>query len=312
MEILLKVLEMVLPVAVMIGLGVFCNRRQLITLQGLSGIKTVVSNIMLPLVLFNALATAHYSFGTVVIFLVLIGVSGIALTLGYLTRRLMGGNRQFSPFLMAGGEVGMLGYALFALLVGDDKLYYLASVDLGNIFFCFTIYLALLLVAAGGKPTPKAMVGNMLKNPCFIGAALGTLVGATGLGSLTLASPVGGIFSAIISLITAPTSALILLAVGYEFSPARRVLVPVLKAMALRVCIMGAMLAVASAVIFALVPYETEQMLALVLYFALPAPLFIPIYANSEDQGEFLSTSLSLYMVVTLAVFAVLAALVSI
>lgn len=309
---LLSVLEMVLPVAVMIAIGVFCNRRKVITPQGVLGIKTLVSNLMLPVVLFNALATARYSLGTVILFLVVVAVSGMGLALGYLTRRLMGGYGRFSPFLVTCSEVGMLGYALFALLVGSDKLYYLAALDLGNIAFGFTLYLALLLVAAGGEPTPRAMVGNMLKSPCFIGAALGALVGATGLGSLVLSSAVGGICTAVISLVTAPTSALILLAVGYEFAPSRRMLGPVLKVAALRLCIMGAMLAVSCGVIFALVPFEREQLLALILYFALPAPLFIPIYANSEEQGEFLSTSLSLYMVVTLAVYAVLATLVTV
>ena len=46
---------------------------------------------------------------------------------------------------------------------------------------------------------------------------------------------------------------------------------------------------------------------ALILYFFLPAPLFIPIYTKTKEDSEFLSTSLSMYMAVTIIAFIVMA-----
>ena len=46
---------------------------------------------------------------------------------------------------------------------------------------------------------------------------------------------------------------------------------------------------------------------SLILYFFLPAPLFIPIYTKTKEDSEFLSTSLSIYMAVTIIAFIVMA-----
>ena len=57
----LSVLEMVLPIVLLLGLGTLCRQRRLLTPDGLAGVKSVVSGICLPVVLFNAFFTAHYS-----------------------------------------------------------------------------------------------------------------------------------------------------------------------------------------------------------------------------------------------------------
>lgn len=60
----LAIAEMVFPVLLMFGLGWLCNKKQIFSVQGLSGIKALVGNVLLPVVLFNAFFTAEYS-GTI-------------------------------------------------------------------------------------------------------------------------------------------------------------------------------------------------------------------------------------------------------
>lgn len=50
----LSVLEMVLPVVIMILIGYFCRVSGILSKDGLGGIKSVISNITLPVVLFKA------------------------------------------------------------------------------------------------------------------------------------------------------------------------------------------------------------------------------------------------------------------
>ncbi|MBQ9910818.1 MAG: AEC family transporter [Lachnospiraceae bacterium] len=307
MNITVSVLEMVLPVLVLIGIGALLRTTKLVSADGMSGVKMLVTDVMLPVVLFNALATAHYSVNIIIVFAVIILANAAALSLGFLTSRFMGEQKTFSPFLMACGEVGMLGYALYSLLAGSENLHYLASIDLGNIFFTFTIYLALLMTRSGGKATPKKMLETVLHSKCFIGALLGTIVGATGLGNLFFPTAAGGVFTKVIELITSPTNALILLVVGYDFSPKKEILKPVLKSMAFRFAIMGSMLALSCFALSRLIPFEKNQQIALLLYFFLPAPLFIPIYTKTKEDSTFLSTSLSMYMAVTIAAFIIMA-----
>ena len=65
----LDVIRMVLPVLVMIGIGYFCNRKQIFDMNGLKGLKALLGDIMLPVMLFNAFFTAVYSVRVIVVFL---------------------------------------------------------------------------------------------------------------------------------------------------------------------------------------------------------------------------------------------------
>ena len=45
----------------------------------------------------------------------------------------------------------------------------------------------------------------------------------------------------------------------------------------------------------------------MILMFSLPAPFIIPLYANVESEADYISTTLSLNTVVTIAIFTILA-----
>ena len=64
----LRVLEMVLPVLILLLLGCWCRFRQIFDHGGLMGLKSVISNIALPVVLFNAFFTAKYSLTVAMLF----------------------------------------------------------------------------------------------------------------------------------------------------------------------------------------------------------------------------------------------------
>ena len=48
----IKILEMALPVLIMLGLGYFCKAKNVFDEKGLLGLKAFISNITLPVVLF--------------------------------------------------------------------------------------------------------------------------------------------------------------------------------------------------------------------------------------------------------------------
>ena len=57
----IKILEMALPVLIMLGLGYFCKAKNVFDEKGLLGLKAFISNITLPVVLFNAFLCAEYN-----------------------------------------------------------------------------------------------------------------------------------------------------------------------------------------------------------------------------------------------------------
>ena len=298
----LQVIEMVLPVLVMIGMGYFCNRKQIFDMNGLRGLKALLGDILLPVMLFNAFFTASYSIRVVVVFLAVFIGFGVAIAAGFLLRKFVKPYGKFLPFLISSAEGGMLGYALYGLIVGNQAGF--ATVDLGQTVFAYTVWLGFLTSVDGGKADARSLLKNMFSNKCFVGMALGIILGALGIGELVLNSAAGGIVSSVIGMFTAPISAIVLLMVGYELKLKAELLVPVFKTIVLRLVVMGILLAANSLIIFHIFPFDKNLEIAQMVLYALPAPFIIPIFANVGDDGEYISTTLSLHTLVTVLLFA--------
>lgn len=304
----LSILQMVLPVLLVIALGYACKRRGWFDEGGLRGVKAIVGKITLPVVLFNAFFTADYSSTTLLTFVVVFLSLGAALAIGFLCRRLNPNYGKFMPFLMTGFEGGMPGYALFGLLYGASQTHVFAMADIGQTMFAYTVFLSALNVVNSDKPSAKGVVRNMLSNPACVGMLLGIVLGALGLGKAVAASAVGPLVTGVISFITAPTSVLILLIVGYELSFSRAIMKPVLTTVALRFAVMSALCCVCALIIFAIVPFQKQLLVALMLGYTLPAPFIIPLYADVTGHGEYISTTLSISTLLSVLAFIGIAA----
>jgi Predicted permeases len=296
-----------LPILVMIALGYACRRMRIISRDGILGIKKLVTDILLPVVLFNALSTVHYSLDSLTVFLVILGCTGLELLIGFfIIRRFMGEYQTFTPFLIAGSEVGLLGYALFALLAGEKNICYLASLDLGNALFLNTVSITLLAVESGKKTSVKNTARQLLKVPAFAATLLGVLAGVSGVSSAFLVGPAGGIYTSLVSFLTTPVSALVLFCVGYELTMNVSILKPAVKAVGFRILLSACMLFLVYRIIFLRGFPDPAFIMALVLFFALPPSMIIPMYTKKDSDNQFTSTALSLYLIVTITVFAVL------
>lgn len=302
----LQVIQMVLPIVILLGLGMLCRRKNLFDQKGLAGLKSVVGDICLPVVLFNAFFTAHYSAAVALTFLLVYAGFGAALAAGFALRKLAAPHGKFFPFLLASAEGGMLGYALYGVLMGEQSGF--AAVDLGQTVFAYTAFLGFLSLTDGRKPTAAGLLKNMLTNKCCIGMALGILLGALGVGQWVLSGPAAGVVTGVIAMITAPTSALVLLVVGYELDLDKSLLRPVAVTVVCRLAIMAVLLALTSFIIFQLVPYDKGLQIALMILYALPAPFIIPLFADVGEEGRYISTSLSVHTLCTILLFVAIAA----
>ena len=302
----LQVFQMVLPIVVMLGLGTVCRRKNVFDMKGLAGLKAVVGDICLPVVLFNAFFTASYSPAVALIFVLVYAGYALALGLGFGLRGLAAPHGKFFPFLLASAEGGMLGYALYGVLMGEQSGF--AAVDLGQTVFAYTAFLAFLALTAGRKPTAAGLLKNMATNKCCIGMALGILLGVLGVGQWVLSSPAAGVVTGVISMITAPTSALVLLVVGYELDLDKSLLRPVAVTVVCRLAVMGGLLAVVSFILFHIVPYDKGLQIALMILYALPAPFIIPLMADVGADGKYVSTALSVHTLCTILLFVAIAA----
>lgn len=303
-----EILSKVLPVLVMIALGRLCETRQIINDEQHAGLKAIVGDILLPVVLFQAFFTVDYGKRMLLVFVLVFVGYGAALAAGYALRRFVKPYGRFMPLLITSAEGGMLGYALYALLCGADQTKTYAMVDIGQTVFAYTVFLTALKAAGGEKMTPKFIMKNIVTNKGCIGMLSGIVLGALGVYRAIDGTAAGEIVSSLLSFITAPTSALILIIMGYQLHVSKQLLRPVLTTMGLRLGVLAVVCAAVSGILFAVIPFDKGLLLALMLQYTLPAPFIIPLYADLGDDAEYVSTTLSLGTVLAVLLFFLLTA----
>ena len=303
-----EVPKTILPVMVMLGIGILCRSRRIITREGINALKNVVVNICLPAVLLNAFATTRYTLMDVVIPLLMFLVCVAAWALGRAAGKLLKMSSRFVPFLTTGFEAGMLGYALFNMLYGAGRTAEFARIDLGQVLFVFTLYKVLLGLDGSKKTDAKTLLRDMAFSPIILAIAAGVLLGATGLYEALKPSGVSAVFDACVSFISAPTSAIILLAIGYDLVLSDIPWRETLKVVALRLVIMLALRTALLWLLGALWP-AVDLTAAVNVMFILPPPFVLPVFADDADQRTYVSSALSVSTLVAIAGFAVFAAM---
>ena len=311
----IQVLNTVLPVIIMLIVGMICRKTNMISREGIGAPKNVVVNLALPAVLINAFATMTYSWKNVVVTLMMFLVCLAAWFLGRVLRKVFHMKSRFIPFLTTGFEAGMLGYALFPLLYGADKVSGFATVDLGQVLFVFTLYKVLLGLDAKENGSPethervdiKILLKEMFTSPVVIAIIIGVLFGATGLYQAMIPSGISSVMDACTSFVSAPTGAIILLTIGYDLVLDKIPWKRVASVSVSRIVIMIIMRLAAGAVV-RLIGLGDSLDTALNVMMILPPPYVLPVFADDENEREYVSASLSVLTLITIICFMVLAA----
>lgn len=310
----MQVLEVVFPVLAMILLGIMCRRLHFISREGIDNIKFLVTKIVLPVAIFHALGTVEYTGRTLVLIAIMFVMLVVSFGIGFLLRPLMPEPyKKYLPFMVSVYEGGMMAYPLFANLCGQENLSQIALLDIAGLLFGFSVYMGLLEQVENGKTQitggerAKLLIRDALHNPAFIAAVLGILAGCSGLLKLLISSGAGNVYLKTESMITAPLSSIILLVVGYELAPDMKLMAPCIRTILLRAALQAVM---AFGVILAarrFVGTDTVMEVAILSYMSAPATFSMQSFIKAEDGSRYAATTNSLYCLVSIAVYAVLA-----
>ena len=130
----MKVMEIISPVLVMIVLGMLCRQWQLLNKNGIDNMKSLVTNIMLPVAIFHALATAEYSGKIGILVLIMFVMLLISFGAGFWMKRFMDEPyKKYLPFLVCIYEGGMMAYPLYTSLCGSENLSQIAVLDIAGL-----------------------------------------------------------------------------------------------------------------------------------------------------------------------------------
>ncbi|MGN0413621.1 MAG: AEC family transporter [Lachnospiraceae bacterium] len=302
----IQICNTILPVILMLAIGMICRQKKLLSREGISALKSVVVNITLPAVMVNAFATMEYSGKNIILTLMMFGICLIAWILGKLIKNIFHMESRFIPFLTTGFEAGMLGYALFMLLYGSDRISDFASIDLGQVLFVFTLYKILLGLDGQEKVSAKGLVKDMIQSPTVIAILAGVLLGATGLYDMLAGPGISSMIDACTNFVSAPTSAIILLTIGYDLVLDHIPWAAVGKVTVVRIAIMAALRVLAGVIVRAVGLGDSLDQ-ALNVMMILPPPYVLPVFADDEKQREYVSSSLSVMTLITIIGFILLA-----
>lgn len=305
----MEVLEIVLPVLAMIILGILCRKWKLLDQSGVNNMKTLVTNIMLPVAIFHALATAEYSGKIGILVLIMFVMLLISFGAGFWMKRFMDEPyKKYLPFLVCIYEGGMMAYPLYTSLCGSENLSQIAVLDIAGLLFGFSVYMGMLGQTENGeKINAKSLFYSALRTPAFIGTVLGIIAGLTRMITRLLDSPFGNCYLSVENILTTAITPIILIVVGYSMELAPELISPCLKTILLRILLQAVMIAGVLMAVKYLVVGSRLLNLAVITYMSSPATFSMQTFLRKKESSAYASTTNSLYCVVSILVYITLA-----
>ena len=305
----MNVLEIVLPVLVMIVVGMLCRKWKILTRDGINNMKVLVTNVMLPVAIFHALATAEYNKETGILILIMFVMLVVSFGLGFLLKPFLKGTYQkYLPFMVSVYEGGLMAYPLYTSLCGSENLSRIAVLDIAGLLFGFSVYMGMLGQTENGeKINAKSLFYSALRTPAFIGTVLGIIVGLTRMITRLLDSPFGNCYLSVENILTTAITPIILIVVGYSMELAPELISPCLKTILLRILLQAVMIAGVLMAVKYLVGGSRLLNLAVITYMSSPATFSMQTFLRKKESSAYASTTNSLYCVVSILVYITLA-----
>lgn len=301
-------ISQILPILVMLGMGMCFRRCSFVSVETVEGMKKIITKVILPVAIFNALGTAEYTAAS----WIMIGIMLIAIVatflLGFLVKKLVREPySQYVPYFVSVYEGGMIAYPLFLNLCGNDQLSKIAILDVACLLFGFSIYMGMLEQQERGEPFRfSKFIKSAVRNPAFAATVLGILGGTSGILGYLSASQAGQAYHSVVSVITAPLTSMVLITVGYNMSVNHDSLLPCLQAIGLRIVVQFIAMIPTAFAAHLLFGGDRSMVLAVIMLMFSPATFSIQAFLKSRQGSEYIATANSIYTLVTIGVYIVL------
>lgn len=305
----MTILETVIPVFLMIFLGKFLKSKNIISDSGISCIKSISTNVFLPVMAFDTLIHGSFSLDSLLLIGLEIFILFTAFGLGFLFKRFFDPSiNGYVPYAMTTYEGGLFGWALIAILVGhkSEAMFSIVSMDIFSGIFCFTVMATGLKFLAGQQMTKKEIFISIITNPLIIAVILGFIGAAFNLGEIIDNSKAANLYTKTVNMFIQPLSPMILICIGSGLVFDWSVLKKGLKLAFLRYGIQIILCLITLLVISITVGLSPELRVALLVYFFVPTSFLLSMYANDKEAIEFTSGYLSLQIIISLIIYSVI------
>ncbi|WP_294561208.1 AEC family transporter [uncultured Traorella sp.] len=303
----MKVLETIIPVFFMLLLGFLSRRYHWISPDQKEGVKKVLFSIVLPIVVFNAIFTSDIQPSLFLVILYALLAWCAAFVIGKLCSKWI--SERYSkivPYMLWTVEGGSVALPLYTSIVGEGYAINTITFDMAGIIIGFVLIPILVSKESAKNASSSEIIKKILTNSFVLALVFGLILNFMGVYSLLDKINVLTIYTDTVSMATVSLTGLILFSMGYELSLKFSMLMPILRLSLIRI-VTSVMIVLG---IFFLFPHLMENryfMIAVLVYFSCPTGFanqlqVQPLFKDETDES-FLSTYLSLYMIVTLIAY---------
>lgn len=309
MEQFFTIAQVISPIFTAVILGIIARSRRLMTAEGVQGLQQFVMKFGLPCVIFNSCLTADIGVESLTSMALVIPAVLIGTLWAFRARK-----KRFPyhnlPQLFTAQETGMLGIPLFLILFGADQAYRMGVLDLAQAVVAFPT-IAILSAAGSDNPSFKSILKNVLTSPLLIMSALGLGLNFSGLGGWLDSLGIRDVITEATGFLGQPISALMIFAVGYNFSLEKGSRSAIFKISAGHFAYFALWGLLIQGILFLISGMDTLTRWAILLYTTLPASYLAPTLGRSQEDFTVASGVCSLLTIPSLMVFCIIAAFVS-
>lgn len=309
MEKVFSVAQVIAPIFVAITMGMLARRKKLLTAEGVQGMQQFVMKFGLPCVIFNSCLTADIGAEALSSMAMAIPMVLIGTFWAFWAKK-----KKFPyhnlPQMFTAQETGMLGIPLFMILFGVDQAYRVGVLDLAQSVTAIPV-IAILSTDTGENPSLGQIVKKVVTSPLLIMSILGLALNLSGIGAWMDSVGIGAVVTESTSFLAQPVSAMMIFCVGYNFSITEGNRGVICRIALIHFCYYALCGAIVQAVLYLIPGMDALTRWAMLLYCALPASYLAPTLGRSEEDKSVASGVCSILTVVSLAVFCVMAVIVS-
>lgn len=303
------VAQVVAPIFAAIFLGMTAKRKNWLSPENVQGFQTFVMKIGLPCVVFNSCLTAQMGVESVSSMALVLPCMLIATFWAFRARKKRFPYRNL-PQLFCAQETGMLGIPLFMILFGADQAYRMGILDLTQSVTAIPV-IALLSADAGENPSPADIAKKVIVSPLLLMSLLGLALNLSGAADWLNSVGIGPVITETTTFLSTPISALMIFAVGYNFSLEKGSRSTIFRISAIHF-IGFALFCLLIQVALLLIPnVDALTRWAILLYCTLPGSYLATGLGRTKDDYVMASGVCSILTVVSLLIFCVIAAMVA-
>ncbi len=307
-------LSTLFPVFFMIGLGVFARIKGWITPQQKEGANHIIFNILFPIMIFNVLFTANISVSVIWIVLYVFIAFVLTMVLGKLLSQFTGAKMaHISPYLLTTTEGGNVALPLYTSIVGLSYASNTIIFDIAGSLMAFVVMPIMVAKETSGKTSFKELLKTICTSSFLIAVALGLILNLIGGYTFLQTTPLIDIYTNTINQATGPIVGMILLIIGFNLKIQKEALPSLIKLLFVRFVLFAGIIA-GFFILFPSMMADQIYMIAVLIYFMSPTGFAVPMIISplnkTEEDEDFQSAFISLYMVITLIVYALIVVLI--